>query len=153
MAFFNEAGGVNTFPFFVYRNKLGYWGAGCPMPSSKCPSPGDSCFQGRLIGWAMYQATAGATSPLVGLSPSQHTHRVFFTSHIRHRTFPYHAHHLCANRAFAGNCQKFSLSLSPSPSPSLSTGVTESYVKSGRSYYAKKFMRRACPLYSSIICL
>lgn len=40
----------------------------------------------------------------------------------------------------------FSLSLPPLPPPSLSTDVTESYVKSGRSYYAKNFTSRACPL-------
>ena len=43
-----------------------------------------------------------------------------------------------------------SLSLPLLLPPSLSTGVTESYVKSGRSYYAKNFTRRVRPLYSSI---
>lgn len=63
----------------------------------------------------------------------------------------YHVHHLCANKAFAGNHWQFFLPFLRLLPPSLSVGATASYVKFGRSYYAKKFTRRACPLYSSII--
>lgn len=91
----------------------------------------------------------------VGPSPSQCTHGVLFPSHTRFTWYLelFCTKHvtLCTNKAFAGNHWQFSLPFLRLLPPSLCVGATASYVKFGRSYYAKKFTRRACPLYSSII--
>lgn len=136
---------MNIFPSHPFPGVLRRWMScaqewmSSPRDSLHCMLPRKTHWLSHVPGWR-----SAAAFPDVGLCPSQCTQSPL---HFTDRTLNFSVlctSPVCQQGVYRKSSADFSLPRPPLLPPSLSTDVTGSYVKSGRSYYTKKFTSRAC---------